>query len=138
MRCRRRIVRTDVAETVTPSLRHARRLGTDRTAAETAAPGHRTAHPVHQTCPGSSDLPGSSTSGPPSRWPGTHRRLGRDHGAEELHSLLVAAADQLEAAFSDETGSRAPPGREVATLMAKLSALLTTTLPGPLASPLTY
>jgi hypothetical protein len=51
-------------------------------------------------------------------------RLGRDHGAEELHSLLVAAADRLEAAFTDQPGSRAPTVQEVATLMAKLSALL--------------
>jgi hypothetical protein len=51
-------------------------------------------------------------------------RLGHDHGAEELHSLLVAAADQLEAALGDETGTRAPTVQEVSTLMAKLSALL--------------
>ena len=52
-------------------------------------------------------------------------RLGQDHGAEELHSMLVAAADRLEAAFQDRPGSsRAPSVQEVETLIGKLSALL--------------
>jgi hypothetical protein len=52
-------------------------------------------------------------------------RLGQDHGAEELHSMLVAAADRLEAAFRDRPGSPgAPSAREVEALIGKLSALL--------------
>lgn len=52
-------------------------------------------------------------------------RLGQDHGAEELHSMLVAAADRLEAAFQDRPGSvRAPSAQEVEALIVKLSALL--------------
>jgi hypothetical protein len=52
-------------------------------------------------------------------------RLGQDHGAEELHSMLVAAADRLEAAFHDDPGgARAPTAAEVAALIGKLSALL--------------
>jgi len=52
-------------------------------------------------------------------------RLGQDHGAEELHSMLVAAADRLEAAFQDRPGNaRAPSAQEVAALIRKLSALL--------------
>jgi len=52
-------------------------------------------------------------------------RLGQDHGAEELHSMLVAAADRLEEAFQDRPGSsRAPSAGEVEALVDKLSALL--------------
>ena len=52
-------------------------------------------------------------------------RLGQDHGAEELHSMLVAAADRLEAAFQDRPGSsRAPSVQEVETLIGKVAALL--------------
>lgn len=52
-------------------------------------------------------------------------RLGQDHGAEELHSMLVAAADRLEAAFQDrQGGSRPPSAQEVEALIGKLSALL--------------
>jgi len=51
-------------------------------------------------------------------------RLDQNHGAEELHSLLVAAADRLEATFGDASGVRAPTPPEVATLIGKLSALL--------------
>ena len=52
-------------------------------------------------------------------------RLGEDHGAEELHSMLVAAADRLEAAFHDDPGgARAPTAPEVAALIEKLAALL--------------
>jgi hypothetical protein len=51
-------------------------------------------------------------------------RLSSDHGAEELHSLLVAAADRLEAAFRDDLDTPAPPAEEVAALVAKLSVLL--------------
>jgi hypothetical protein len=52
-------------------------------------------------------------------------RLGQDHGAEELHSMLVAAADRLEATFHDDPGGRhAPSVPEVAALIGKLSALL--------------
>jgi hypothetical protein len=50
-------------------------------------------------------------------------RLSRDHGAEELHSILVAAADQVEAAF-DGSGARVVTVDEVAVLMARLSTLL--------------
>jgi hypothetical protein len=51
-------------------------------------------------------------------------RLSGDHGAEELHSLLVAAADRLEAAFRDDLDAPAPTVDEVAALVAKLSVLL--------------
>ncbi len=51
-------------------------------------------------------------------------RLSDDHGAEELHSLLVAAADRLEAAFRGDTEAPAPTAEEVAALVAKLSVLL--------------
>jgi hypothetical protein len=52
-------------------------------------------------------------------------RLGQNHGAEELHSMLVAAADRLESAFQDRSGSiRAPSAQEVEGLIIKLSALL--------------
>jgi hypothetical protein len=52
-------------------------------------------------------------------------RLGEDHGAEELHSMLVAAADRLEAAFHDDPGgARAPTAPELAALIGKLAALL--------------
>jgi hypothetical protein len=52
-------------------------------------------------------------------------RLGQDHGAEELHSMLVAAADRLEATFHDDPGGRHVPSvPEVAALIGKLSALL--------------
>lgn len=52
-------------------------------------------------------------------------RLGEDHGAEELHSMLVAAADRLEAAFHDDPGGARPPtASEVAALIGKLAALL--------------
>lgn len=52
-------------------------------------------------------------------------RLGQDHGAEELHSMLVAAADRLEAVFQDRPGSsRAPSVQEVETLIGKLAALM--------------
>ncbi|WP_143532317.1 hypothetical protein [Saccharothrix sp. ALI-22-I] len=50
-------------------------------------------------------------------------RLSRDHGAEELHSILVDAADQLEAAF-DGAPESGPSVDEVDLLMIKLSALL--------------
>ena len=49
-------------------------------------------------------------------------RLSSDHGAEELHSLLVAAADRLEAAFRDDLDASAPAAEEVAALVAKLPA----------------
>jgi hypothetical protein len=51
-------------------------------------------------------------------------RLSQDQGAEELHSLLVAAADRLEASFHDDADVRAPTVEEVAVLVAKLSVLL--------------
>jgi hypothetical protein len=51
-------------------------------------------------------------------------RLAENHGAEELHSLLVAAADRLEAAFSADQGRRAPTTDEVAAFIGKLAALL--------------
>jgi CBS domain-containing protein len=52
-------------------------------------------------------------------------RLGQDHGAEELHSMLVAAADRLEAAFQDRPGSScAPSVQDVEALIGKLAALL--------------
>jgi hypothetical protein len=52
-------------------------------------------------------------------------RLGQDHGAEELHSMLVAAADRLEAAFQDRPGNSRPPSvQDVETLIGKLAALL--------------
>ncbi|WP_460348474.1 hypothetical protein [Actinoallomurus acanthiterrae] len=51
-------------------------------------------------------------------------RLGQDNGAEELHSILVAAADRLESAFSEGTGGRAPSVNEVAVLIVRLSTLL--------------
>jgi hypothetical protein len=51
-------------------------------------------------------------------------RLSDDHGAEELHGLLVAAADRLEAAFRDDLDAPAPTTEEVAALVAKLSVLL--------------
>jgi hypothetical protein len=51
-------------------------------------------------------------------------RLRGDHGAAELHSLLVAAADRLEAAFQDDLDAPAPTAEDVAALVAKLSVLL--------------
>lgn len=51
-------------------------------------------------------------------------RLSQDQGAEELHSLLVAAADRLETSFPDAADARFPTVEEVAALVAKLSVLL--------------
>jgi hypothetical protein len=51
-------------------------------------------------------------------------RLNSDHGAEELHSLLVAAADRLEAAFREDADTPPPTVAEVAVLVTKLSVLL--------------
>jgi hypothetical protein len=51
-------------------------------------------------------------------------RLNSDHGAEELHSLLVAAADRLEAAFREDADTPPPTVEEVAVLVTKLAVLL--------------
>jgi hypothetical protein len=51
-------------------------------------------------------------------------RLSQDQGVEELHSLLVAAADRLEASFHADADVRAPTMEEVAALVARLSVLL--------------